>query len=100
MRAVFLASLAARRRARPTPAAILSGFLERVLAFMASSPVTAVPYPSCHKQSTSLLAVDRFPESSSSPWKTAGPRQPVEHRAHPDARGRPPAATPVAETGA
>src|SRR5438105_725614 len=49
MRAVFRATCAARRKARPTPAAKLTGRLAlvRVFAFTAFSPVIGVRGPNC-----------------------------------------------------
>jgi hypothetical protein len=64
IRAVFLAPFAMRRRARPTPAAKLSGFFERVVAFTALAPVVVAIDLSYRKWPRNPPTADRSIESA------------------------------------
>lgn len=72
MRAVFCASFAARRKARPTPVAKLGGRLTfvRVFAFMDLSPVAVVYGPNYRTPPSYPPTGDRCAENSPSLLRT------------------------------
>ena len=96
MRAVFRATLAARRRARPTDA--LSGestiFLDFDFTVLAES--VGASRASYHTPSTHRLKADTVPRNCSSFVEIAAAHPPVGHCAHPVLPERQYAATPAA----
>ena len=87
IRAVFCASFAARRTARPTPAAKLIGWrvFARFFAFIDLSPITVVDRPNCRIQPSYRPTGGKSAESFPSFLRICEERQPAEHYGRLDA---------------
>ena len=97
MRAVFCASFAARRKARPTPAAklIRRVVFARVFAFMDRSPINEVSDLSCRTPPSCPPAAGRCVESSPNLVGTYEEHQLAARHDRPAALGRQFAAVPI-----
>src|SRR6516164_5978308 len=97
MRAVLRASFAARRKARPTPAAkLLDRFtLVCVFAFMDSSPRAGAYGQNCRTQPSYQPEAYITVQSSPSFLRTFEERHAAAHHGHPAGRGPLSAAVPV-----
>jgi hypothetical protein len=81
IRAVFCASFAARRRARPTPAAKLGGWVcfARVFGFINLSPIVVGRVPNCRTPPSCQPMGGRCAESFPILLQTSEGHQPLEH---------------------